>query len=148
MIDINIDIPKMEKILGRWKLKENINFTKFLSFTKLPWYQIQIANYSNINLYLSKLGEMKYFKKVESMFYNVEQEININNIFKTCKDGKKVRYSIKDNKIITDITGNIVNWQEVISLEQSNLKIDYIWTENTVIKTASQIFEPDNEDKS
>ena len=56
---------------------------------------------------------MKYFKKVESIFYNVEQEININNIFKTCKDGKKVRYSIKDNKIITDITGNIVNWQKI-----------------------------------
>ena len=141
-----IDIESMEKILGRWKLKENIKFTDFLSFTQLPWYQIQIANYSNINLYLSKMGEMKYLKKVESVFYNVEQKIHINDTFKTCKDGKQIKYSIKDNKIITDIRGTIVNWKEFIFLENSNLKIDYVWEENGQTKSASQIFEPNKEE--
>ena len=137
----NLYIESMENLLGKWKLKENNNFTAFLSFTHLPWYQIQIANYSNIDIYLSKLSEMKYFKKVESMFYNVEHTIDINNTFKKYSDGKQIKYSIVDNKIITDIIGTIVNWQEIISFEEPNLKIKYIWNADGKPQEANQIFE-------
>tara|TARA_B110001450_G_C17480875_1_gene424162 strand:+ start:323 stop:742 length:420 start_codon:yes stop_codon:yes gene_type:complete len=135
------DIDNMENMLGKWVLKENSNFTKFLSFTQLPWYQIQIANYSTIDLYLSKKGPMHYFKKVESIFYNVNHDIHINNEFKQCKDGKKIKYQLVDNKIVTDIMGTIVNWQEIISFEDPNLKIEYKWDEDGESKRASQIFE-------
>jgi hypothetical protein len=131
----------MEKILGKWKLKDSIRFTDFLSFTRLPWYQIQIANYSTIDLHLTKLSEMKYTKKVESLFYNVNHTIDINNIYKECDDGKKIKYSISDNKIITDIIGTIVNWQEIISFNDPYLQIEYIWEEKGETKTAQQIFE-------
>jgi hypothetical protein len=143
MTDIdNIDIiNSMEALLGKWKLKENISFTDFLHFTQLPWYQIQIANYSPIDLHLIKLGNMKYSKKVESVFYNVLHTIHINNEFKQCKDGKKVKYQIIDNKIVTDIIGTIVNWQEIISFEDPYLQIEYKWNEDGESKRASQIFE-------
>ena len=135
-------VENMENLLGKWKLKENIRFTDFLSFTKLPWYQIQVANYSNIELCLSKVSEMKYSKKVESLFYNVHHTIHINNTYKECNDGKKIRYSIKDNKIITDIIGTIVNWQEITSFNDPYLQIEYVWEEEGETKTARQIFEP------
>ena len=135
-------VEDMEKLLGKWKLKENIDFTNFLSFTRLPWYQIQVANFSNIDLFLSKLGEMKYSKKVESLFYNVDHVININNTYRVCEDGKKIKYSIKDNKIITDIKGTEVDWQEIIYYKKPYLQIDYIWKEEGTKKKASQIFEP------
>jgi hypothetical protein len=134
-------VEDMENLLGKWKLKENIRFTDFLSFTKLPWYQIQVANYSNIELCLSKVSEMKYSKKVESLFYNVNHTIDINNIYKECDDGKKIKYSISDNKIITDIIGTIVNWQEIISFNDPYLQIEYVWEEKGETKTAQQIFE-------
>ena len=134
-------VKNMEKILGKWKLKDSIRFTDFLSFTRLPWYQIQIANYSTIDLHLTKLSEMKYSKKVESLFYNVNHTIDINNIYKECDDGKKIKYSISDNKIITDIIGTIVNWQEIISFNDPYLQIEYIWEEKGETKTAQQIFE-------
>jgi hypothetical protein len=134
-------VKNMEKILGKWKLKDSIRFTDFLSFTRLPWYQIQIANYSTIDLHLTKLSEMKYTKKVESLFYNVNHTIDINNIYKECDDGKKIKYSISDNKIITDIIGTIVNWQEIISFNDPYLQIEYIWEEKGETKTAQQIFE-------
>jgi hypothetical protein len=134
-------VKNMEKILGKWKLKDSIRFTDFLSFTRLPWYQIQIANYSTIDLHLTKLSEMKYSKKVESLFYNVNHTIDINNIYKECDDGKKIKYSISDNKIITDIIGTIVNWQEIISFNDPYLQIEYVWEEKGETKTAQQIFE-------
>ena len=134
-------VEDMEKLLGKWKLKDSIRFTDFLSFTRLPWYQIQIANYSTIDLHLTKLSEMKYSKKVESLFYNVNHTIDINNIYKECDDGKKIKYSISDNKIITDIIGTIVNWQEIISFNDPYLQIEYIWEEKGETKTAQQIFE-------
>ena len=134
-------VKDMEKLLGKWKIKENIRFTQFLSFTQLPWYQIQVANYSTIDLHLTKLSEMKYSKKVESLFYNVNHTIDINNIYKECDDGKKIKYSISDNKIITDIIGTIVNWQEIISFNDPYLQIEYIWEEKGETKTAQQIFE-------
>ena len=140
MNDID-NISNMESLLGKWKLKDSINFTDFLHFTRLPWYQIQIANYSNINLYLSKLGNMKYSKKVESVFYNVSHTIDINNEFKQCKDGTKVKYKIVDNKIVTDIIGTIVNWQEIISFEDPYLQIEYKWDKDGYPKRASQLFE-------
>lgn len=138
---VDNNIANMESILGRWRLKENINFTDFLSFTELPWYQIQIAKYSNIDLHLTKLDSMKYFKKVSSTFYNVEHTIHINDTFTTYKDGKRIKYSISDNKIITDIRGTIVDWQEIISFEDPYLKIEYVWGENGILKRASQLFE-------
>tara|TARA_B110000208_G_scaffold187130_1_gene244706 strand:- start:726 stop:1160 length:435 start_codon:yes stop_codon:yes gene_type:complete len=134
-------VEDMEKLLGKWKLKDTVRFTDFLSFTRLPWYQIQIANYSTIDLHLTKLSEMKYTKKVESLFYNVNHTIDINNIYKECDDGKKIKYSISDNKIITDIIGTIVNWQEIISFNDPYLQIEYIWEEKGETKTAQQIFE-------
>mgnify|MGYP006132715609 CR=1 FL=1 len=134
-------VEDMEKLLGKWKLKDTVRFTDFLSFTRLPWYQIQIANYSTIDLHLTKLSEMKYSKKVESLFYNVNHTIDINNIYKECDDGKKIKYSISDNKIITDIIGTIVNWQEIISFNDPYLQIEYIWEEKGETKTAQQIFE-------
>ena len=133
-------VEYMEKILGKWKLKNSIRFTDFLSFTQLPWYQIQIANYSNIDLHLTKISEMKYSKKVESLFYNVDHTIDINNIYKEYNDGKKIKYSISDNKIITDIIGTIVNWQEIISFNDPYLQIEYIWEANGKTKTARQVF--------
>ena len=134
-------VEDMEKLLGKWKLKENIRFTQFLSFTQLPWYQIQVANYSTIDLHLTKVSEMKYVKKVESLFYNVNHTININNTYKESNDGKKIKYSISDNKIITDIIGTIVNWQEIISFNEPYLQIEYVWEEEGETKTAQQIFE-------
>ena len=134
-------VEEMENLLGKWKLKENIQFTDFLSFTQLPWYQIKIANYSHIDLQLSKVSEMKYSKKVESLFYNVHHTININNTYKEGNDGKKIKYSIKDNKIITDIIGTIVNWQEITSFNDPYLQIEYIWEEGGERKTARQVFE-------
>tara|TARA_B110000967_G_scaffold194294_1_gene222684 strand:+ start:1116 stop:1550 length:435 start_codon:yes stop_codon:yes gene_type:complete len=134
-------VEDMEKLLGKWKLKDTVRFTDFLSFTRLPWYQIQIANYSTIDLHLTKLSEMKYSKKVESLFYNVNHTIDINNIYKECDDGKKIKYSISDNKIITDIIGTIVNWQEIISFNDPYLQIEYVWEEKGETKTAQQIFE-------
>jgi len=134
-------VEDMEKLLGKWKLKDTVRFTDFLSFTRLPWYQIQIANYSTIDLHLTKVSEMKYSKKVESLFYNVNHTIDINNIYKECDDGKKIKYSISDNKIITDIIGTIVNWQEIISFNDPYLQIEYIWEEKGETKTAQQIFE-------
>ena len=134
-------VKDMEKLLGKWKLKDTVRFTDFLSFTRLPWYQIQIANYSTIDLHLTKLSEMKYSKKVESLFYNVNHTIDINNIYKECDDGKKIKYSISDNKIITDIIGTIVNWQEIISFNDPYLQIEYVWEEKGETKTAQQIFE-------
>ena len=134
-------VEDMEKLLGKWKLKDTVRFTDFLSFTRLPWYQIQIANYSTIDLHLTKISEMKYAKKVESLFYNVNHTIDINNIYKECDDGKKIKYSISDNKIITDIIGTIVNWQEIISFNDPYLQIEYIWEEKGETKTAQQIFE-------
>jgi len=139
-------VEDMENLLGKWKLKENIRFSQFLSFTQLPWYQIQVANYSSIELQLSKISDMKYSKKVESVFYNVDHIININNTYKECNDGKKIKYNIKNNTIITDIIGTIVNWQEIISYKQPHLEIEYVWKEvdeegNSTTKTAKQIFE-------
>jgi len=134
-------VEDMEKLLGKWKLKDTVRFTDFLSFTRLPWYQIQIANYSTIDLHLTKVSEMKYSKKVESLFYNVNHTIDINNIYKECDDGKKIKYSISDNKIITDIIGTIVNWQEIISFNDPYLQIEYVWEEKGETKTAQQIFE-------
>lgn len=134
-------VKDMEKLLGQWKLKENTKFSKFLSFTQLPWYQIKIANYSNIDISLSKISEMTYFKKVESLFYNVEHTININNTFKKCSDGKQIKYSLVDNTLVTDIVGTIVNWQEVISFEDPHFKIEYIWKVDGDTKRASQLFE-------
>ena len=134
-------VEDMEKLLGKWKLKENIRFTQFLSFTQLPWYQIQVADYSTIDLHLTKVSEMKYVKKVESLFYNVNHTININNTYKESNDGKKIKYSISDNKIITDIIGTIVNWQEIISFNEPYLQIEYVWEEEGETKTAQQIFE-------
>ena len=52
----------MEKILGSWKLVENLNFSEFLIYTQTPWYQRQIAEYSNINIVLTKTGEDMYNK--------------------------------------------------------------------------------------
>ena len=140
-IEQYICVKDMERLLGQWKLKENIRFTKFLSFTQLPWYQIHIANHSHIDLHLHKISDMKYSKKVSSMFYNVEHTININNTFTTHNDGKQIKYNLLDHKIITDIIGTIVNWQEIISFEDPHLKIDYVWEENGERKTASQTFE-------
>ena len=134
-------VTDMEKLLGQWKLKENTKFSSFLSFTQLPWYQIKIAKYSNIDIHLSKIGEMKYLKKVESLFYNVEHTININNTFKKTSDGKQIKYSLVDNTLVTDIIGTIVNWQEVISFEDPYLKIEYIWEVDGGTKRASQLFE-------
>ena len=47
----------MDRLLGNWKLLLNENFSEFLKFTQVPWYQRKLAEYSGIDINISKNGE-------------------------------------------------------------------------------------------
>jgi len=130
----------MDNFLGKWRLKENINFDSFLIFTQLSWFERTIALSSPITLFLTKdIGN--YTKKIESLFYNSEEKIILDNTPRIYNKIKKT-YSKTTDEVNVNIVGEIVNWNEKISLKNNELIIKYTWDdEETKEKTyASQIF--------
>jgi len=130
----------MDNFLGKWRLKENINFDSFLIFTQLSWFERTIALSSPITLFLTKdIGN--YTKKIESLFYNSEEKIILDNTPRIYNKIKKT-YSKTPDEVNVNIVGEIVNWNEKISLKNNELIIKYTWDdEETKEKTyASQIF--------
>lgn len=134
----------MDKVLGSWRLKENVNFSNFLIFTQTSWFERRIALNCSIDVYIrcflkNPSGYNHYNKKVKSMFYNTDENIILD--FKPRMYGpiKKIYY-LEDDRVNVDIKGTIVNWREQIYINNNNLVIKYIWNEGENIKTASQEF--------
>ena len=134
----------MEKLLGKWKLKENNNFCNFLIFTQTSWLERRVALNCSIDVYISCFlknpkGFNHYNKLVSSIFYNMGENIILDNKPRIYDKIKK-NYYLKDDIVNVDITGTIVNWKEQIYINNNNLIIKYIWLENELTKTASQEF--------
>lgn len=131
----------MDSLLGKWRLKKNNDFNKFLIFTQTSWFERKIAENSNINVEIKKTDDKTYHKSIESLFYNTKESITLDNTFKLYDKIQK-RYSYNDSKIKTDIIGTIVNWTENIFLnDKKQLVIEYVWTENNNEQRASQVFD-------
>tara|TARA_B110000208_G_scaffold71514_1_gene92001 strand:- start:49 stop:453 length:405 start_codon:yes stop_codon:yes gene_type:complete len=130
----------MEKILGSWKLVENLNFSEFLIYTQTPWYQRQIAEYSNINIVLTKTGEDMYNKSVDSVFYTQNEDIILDGTEREYAENIKKSYTFNDKSIDVNITGSIVNWTEQIKFIEPNLFVNYKWFINDKEFSASQVF--------
>ena len=135
----------MERVLGYWKLKENRNFNNFLIFTNTSWFERGVALNCSIDVYIScfltnPTGLNHYNKKVKSMFYNVSENIILDNKQRKY-DTLVKKYYVKEGIINTDILGTIVNWQEQIYINNNNnLIIKYIWRSDEKVEEASQEF--------
>lgn len=134
----------MDKLLGKWKLKDNICFNNFLIFTQTSWLERQVALNCSINVYIESFLKSPhinnhYNKKVTSMFYNTDENIILDGKYRIYDKIKK-KYYLEDDVVNVDITGTIVNWKEQIYINNDNLMIKYIWEENQATKTATQEF--------
>ena len=131
----------MDSLLGKWKLKRNNDFNTFLIFRQTSWFARTNAENSSINVEIKKTDDKTYHKSIDSLFYNTEESITLDNTFKLYDKIQK-RYSYNDNKIITDIVGTIVNWTENIFLnDKKQLVIEYVWSENENEQHATQVFD-------
>ena len=130
----------MDRFTGKWSLKENNNFNNFLLFTQLSWIERMVALTSPISLFLTK-NNPTYTKKIESLFYNAEEKIILDNRPRLYNNITKT-YSETHGCISVEICGEVVRWNEKISLKNNDLVIEYTWNDDgTSEKTnASQIF--------
>jgi len=130
----------MDRFTGKWSLKENNNFNNFLLFTQLSWIERMVALTSPITLFLTK-NNSTYTKKIESLFYNAEEKIILDNRPRLYNNITKT-YSETHGCISVEICGEVVRWNEKISLKNNDLVIEYTWNDDgTAEKTnASQIF--------
>ena len=134
----------MDKLLGNWRLKENNNFNSFLMFTQTSWLNRRVALNCSIDVYIARilkkpLGFNHYNKQVNSLFYNMDENIILDGNPRLYDKITK-KYFIKDDVVNVDIVGTIVNWKEQIYINNDNLIIKYIWMENNLTKSATQEF--------
>ena len=139
----------MDKILGQWELKENIDFNKFLIFTQTSWWQRQIALNCAISISIrcflkNPKGANHYNKKVESLFYSTDENIVLDNKFRQYNEISK-KYSFDDETVNVEIHGTIVNWKEHIYVDNNNLFIKYAWKEGDKTVTSTQEFTKESE---
>ena len=134
----------MDKILGKWQLKENRGFDNFLIFTQTAWLSRTVALSCPINVSITRLlksgkNQNHYTQTIQSLFYNATENIVLDS---QSRDYNKIKksYYLKDDVIHADITGTIVNWKERIYVQDSNLFIRYFWLEGCITQTATQEF--------
>ena len=134
----------MDKLLGNWILKENIDFNSFLIFTQTSWLERRVALNCSINVCIkcflkSPTRPNHYNKYVESLFYNMDENIILDGKFRLYNKIKK-KYYTEGDVVNVDIVGTIVHWKEQIYINNDSLIIKYIWDEDTGTKTATQEF--------
>ena len=129
----------MNYILGKWYISKNKNFDDFLKFTHVPWYQRKIAEHSNIDIEIQKLAPNKFTRIVNSLFYNNQENIVINNEFHK-HDKVRKKYTISNGMIIVNIKGSRVNWTEKIYYEAPYLVVEYTWKGRYQYEWAKQYF--------
>ena len=96
----------MDRFTGKWSLKENNNFNNFLLFTQLSWIERMVALTSPITLFLTK-NNSTYTKKIESLFYNAEEKIILDNRPRLYNNITKT-YSETHGCISVEICGEVV----------------------------------------
>ena len=108
----------MDRLLGDWRLKENVNFDNFLLFTQTSWLERRVALNCSIDVSIMCILKNPYIfshyhKKVTSLFYNMDENIILDGKERLYDKIKKKHY-LKDGIVNIDITGTIVNWKEQI----------------------------------
>jgi len=117
----------MNLFLGKWKLKENINFDEFLKFCQYRWITRKIALKANIDLEIIKISEKEIKRVIKSTFFNSEEKYMLDNKFHVNKELLKKKHNFENNIIKTEIIGTICNWEEEIYVKNNTLIIERYW---------------------
>ena len=117
----------MNLFLGKWKLKENINFDEFLKFCQYRWITRKIALKANIDLEIIKISEKEIKRVIKSTFFNSEEKYMLDNKFHVNKELLKKKHNFENNIIKKEIIRTIYNWEKEIYVKNNTLKIERYW---------------------
>ena len=129
----------MDTFLGKWVLKKEVNFDKFLKFSGVPWYQRCIAKHNKLKILIEKWKKV-YVKSVTSPLYNTQEILKLDNEYRTYDKFMK-RFYEKNNIIFVDVKyKNLISWNEEVNIREGFLVNKYIWNENNERHIAVQFF--------
>ena len=132
----------MIDFIGKWKLKVNIGFDKFLQFSGYNWCQLQIGKRLTTTVNMKQIGIDVFSLKIDlCRLLNTNETIILDNTYRQVKKYKK-RYRYEDNKIVVNVIceNEKFNWNGRISSINEHLLIEYGWIDKGKEYIASQIY--------
>lgn len=129
----------MDTFLGKWVLKKEVNFDKFLKFSGVPWFQRRIAKHNKLKILIEKWKKV-YVKSVISPLYNTQEILKLDNEYRIYDKFMKKFYT-EENIIYVDVKYNDeLSWKEEIHIKDGVLITKYIWIKKNERHIAVQFF--------